>query len=865
VIFLKYIYLLILLSPFLVNFPLSGQIVFRNLPQKDLLVEDSLFLDVGKTRKIQYLHGNWNVYSANSGKIEKVNVEIPSVFEGETDLIFEKSFSLSLSDILNYKLKLHFLGLNYSADISLNNISIYRHSGGEFPFTLDLPKDILHSDKANILSVRLSNKLDSKNTIPVKQKFHFPKSSGGILRDVYIHFTPNIFISDLSSDVRVDEKSKKYFLTVKAKIENRESSPSKDTAVNRLDPFSLNINLVSPNSGGVQKTGELKFSLGKNKETYLTQFFELTESMYWSPVNPTIYLLAAEISHNGSLIDKTIRSIALYELKVNNDSLMLNNQKFRINGVTYYPIFEDYGGLITYAQMEKDIRLIRSTGFNAVRFAKKIPHPYYLLLCQRYGLLSFIELPINSVPASILEKKEFNDRAINYVNSLIRGFKNFDISGIGLGGSYYGDSQTDINFIQNLAGLVKKNSNAITYTSFKDGDVTEINNLDFYGIELINNSPSSSRLNHILMNNVIKSGRIFISEASYLVSRGNSDGYLNDNSFEAQAKFFDDVIDYSTANSLLGYFLNSMFDYRSDYASIIAGYNDENLLHIGLADENRDTDRLSYKVIYAKLNNTEKITIPIGSKKDDSPMLFIITGVLIAIIMGVMINSGKKFREDSSRALLRPYNFFADVRDQRLISDVHTIVMVFIIATTSGLLLSNLLFYLKENVRFEKLLLSFGSSIFLQKVSYLAWNPLAAIWWLSLLTVLSLLIFIIIIKVASFFVKTRVALSSVFHTVIWSFLPLVVLVPLGIILYRLLSENAINIYLFIAMFAFTVWIFYRLMKGIYVIFDTNAANVYLYSFIILFIIAASFVFYFQISSSTFTYILHSLKDYKILG
>jgi len=230
-----------------------------------------------------------------------------------------------------------------------------------------------------------------------------------------------------------------------------------------------------------------------------------------------------------------------------------------------------------------------------------------------------------------------------------------------------------------------------------------------------------------------------------------------------------------------------------------------------------------------------------------------------------MINSGKKFREDSSRALLRPYNFFADVRDQRLISGFHTLVIVFIIASTSGLLLSNILFYLKENIRFEKLLLSFGSSSLIQNVSYLAWNPLASIWWMSLLTIVALLFLIIIFKAASFFVKTRVAFGSIFHAVIWSFLPLVVLIPVGIILYRLLSVEAISIYLFIALLIFTVWIFYRLMKGIYVIFDTNPANVYLYSIIILFIIVVTFVIYFQLGNSTFTYMLHSLKDYKILG
>ncbi len=844
--------------------PISGQIIFKNLPQNELSSHDSLFLDIGKTRKILSLHGKWKVYPANSDKMEKISVEIPSAFEGETDLVFEKSFILSTSDISNYKLKLNFLGLNYSADISLNNISIYRHTGGEFPFSLDLPKDILHSDKANILSVRLSNRSDSKNTIPVKQKFHFPKALGGIFRDVYIHFTPNIFVSDLSTNINFDAKLKKYFLSVKTKIENRGLVSVKDTAVG-AETFSLYLNLTSPTAEGIVKSGEIKFQLDKKKEVSLTQSFEISAPMYWSPTNPKTYLLNAEVYHNENLIDKTARLTAICELQVIGDSLILNNQKYFLHGVTYYPVFEDYGGLITYAQMENDIKLIRATGFNAIRFAKKIPHPYYLVLCQKYGLLPFIELPINSIPKSILEEKEFTDRTTNYVNFLLRGFNNLTIGGIGIGSSFFGDSETDIRFIENIAGLIKKNSNAITYASFVDGEIKEIKNLDFYGIEIINRPLASSNLNRLLQSEELKSSKVFISETSHLVSRGKSDGYLNDNSFEAQAKFFEDVHDYSQSNSLLGYFLNSMFDYRSEYASIISGYNEENILRTGLADENRSTDRISYKVIYAKLNNIEKVTIPIGSKKDDSPMLFIITGILIAIIMGIMINSGKKFREDSSRALLRPYNFFADVRDQRLISGIHTLVIMLIIISTSGLLLSNIVYYLKENVRFEKLLLSFGSSNLMQNVSYIAWNPLASIWWLSLLTVIALLILIILVKASSFFVKTRVAFSSIFHAVVWSFLPLVILVPAGIILYRVLNTNTINIYIFAAMFGFSIWIFYRLMKSIYVIFDTNPANVYLYSFILFFIIAISFVIYFEISNSTFTYILHSLKDYKFLG
>lgn len=861
--FLKSIYRFIIAITILVNFSIDGQIIFKNLPANDLISNDSVFLDIGKTRRILSLHGRWTVYPADSDKKQRVSVEIPSSFEGEAELIFEKDFILTKSDIQNHRLRLNFLGVNYSADISLNNISIHKHLGGEFPFSLDLPRDILNAEKPNILTVRISNKSDAKSTIPVKQRFHFPKSGGGIFRDVYIHITPNIFISELSTKVIFDAKSKKYLLNVKSKIENRELSAQTDSATD-AESFSSIFYLSPFPSQTVVKTAETKFRLSKNSETTLTQTLELDPSMLWSTFFPKTYLLTAEIFRGENLMDVTSRRVGLYLLQLAGDSLLLNNQKFNLDGVTYCPIFEDYGGLIPYSQMNKDIQLIKATGFNAVRFAKKVPHPYLLYLCQNYGLLPLVELPINAVPPSIIGSEDFVNRTVNYATAFVKGFGNHTISFIGLGGGFIGDSPESVNLIQNLAEVIHKNSSAIVYASFRSS-FQSINGLDLYGIELINTAIDKNSLEHALVNTQINLGRIFITEATYIASRGKSDGYLNSNSFEAQAKFFEDVVDFSNGLSLSGYFLNSMFDYRSHFPSVVSGFNNEHLLPLGLADETRNTYRIGYKVIYAKLNKAEKVTIPIGSTKDDSPMLFIITGILIALIMGIMINSGKKFREDSSRALLRPYNFFADVRDQRLISGIHTLIMLIILSLTSGLLLSNVLFFLKESIRFEKVLLSFGSTDLLHNISMLAWNPFASIIWLSIITLIAFIILMLIVKVASFFVKTRVAFDSVFHTVVWAFLPLVLLVPLGITLYKVLSVSAINIYLFIGIALFTVWVFYRLMKGIYVIFDTNPFNVYLYSIVILIIIAVVFAVYFQLSVAAFTYIFHALKDYNFLG
>ena len=91
----------------------------------------------------------------------------------------------------------------------------------------------------------------------------------------------------------------------------------------------------------------------------------------------------------------------------------------------------------------------------------------------------------------------------------------------------------------------------------------------------------------------------------------------------------------------------------------------------------------------------------------------------------------------------------------------------------------------------------------------------------------------VLVKGGAFFVRNRVYYSSAYFTVIWSFLPLLLLIPLGIILYRVLSADIVNGYVYLALIIFSIWIFYRLMKGIYVIFDVNSGSVYFYSLLII--------------------------------
>jgi hypothetical protein len=848
-----------------------SQVIFRDLPNYKINTSDQLFFDITSTRDIVSLNGNWNVYPSDDDKKEKVNIHVPSVFEGKGEFVFEKNFPLTNDQLNNHKISLVFFGLNYSADISVNKVIIYRHPGGEFPFTVSLPRDILRSDKDNIISVKLSYALDSKNTIPLKQRFLFPQSFGGVIRDVYLHLTPNVSISDFTFKTEIDLKSNKAVISFQSIIDNKEFKKVNDTLGTQTN-FVLRTQIfytdgkTSLNSGSSSDINDNGFVLKQNKQFEIKNSVTITSPTFWSPDNPASYILRLELWRGDQLIDRQDQSIALFKLESSQNSFTLNGKVFNLYGVTYIPSFYQYGSLTSYERMESDLEKIKLAGFNSVRFSKSLPNPYLLRLCEQIGLIAFVELPIANLPEGLASSQTFVVRSKNYLTSLLKAYERFSaIGGIGFGSSYLFKSDSHRAMLSDLSSQVKKSRNILTYASFFDFQYQQINNLDLYGIEFLNITPADRQT---VADNLIQAagnGKLFIGEATYTVNIGQTDGYVNKFSYEAQAKFFDDVFNFNESNKLSGFFANTMFDIRGDYPSIICGYKDENVYNIGLVNEERNQDRLAYKVLSARMKNTEKVTIPIGSDKDDAPMIFIITGLLLALLMGVLVNSGRKFREDASRALLRPYNFFADVRDQRIISAYHSLFLAVIVALVTSLIFANLFYYIKNNVLVEKIFLSFGSPGLISGISYLAWNPTSSLVWLFVLTIIWMILLTIIITAASFFVRTRVYLSSVFFTVVWALLPVVLLIPVGIVLYRLLNAGVGNIYMYAFLFVFVCWILYRLLKGISVIFDVNPSGIYFYGLLSILMVKIIFLLYYEVNNSVFQYLKLALKQFNIFG
>lgn len=837
---------------------ISSQVKLKELPPANQNEVESLLFGQSQFRKVINLDKGWKVYPLDNPE-DAESIGIPNNFEGETTLVYEKVLNFSREEYNNFKFKLHFLGVNYYSEILINNFVIYKNSS-DIPFDVELPKDLIKPDFNNVLSIKVSFKLDSENTIPFKQRFLGPKNQGGIIRNVLIEYFPVRNVEMINYNYVLESVSKAR-LNCSFKIDLTKKI-NDSTAV--AGDYKVVVTLQGKNKIAPDYRGEQ--SVAYNKNAFIGNMsLDILNPELWRPETPNFYYLKIQLLSGGQVIDESEKTVSFYSLTVNNNSVQLNGGDYLLTGTTYYISNSHFGNIISLYNLREDLKAIKNIGFNSVRFAQALPNPLALKICEEIGLLAFVELPVNSLPGEYAANQTFLNQAKSYLNLFLDKYYAYSaICAFGTGSGYLANSKNHSDIITSFSEIIKSKTNKIVYASFTGFPDAAVKGVDFYGIELFAKSVKTFEPDVLSSIEKLGKARVFISEATYPVYKGISSGYVNEYSSEGQAHYFSNLIDFSVNKSIGGYFINSLFDYAGDFSSLYTSYNSAKDFNVGVLGKDKNEFSLPYKVLFSKLHDNEKVTIPIGTRKDDSKIFFILVALGLSVLMAALINTKRKFREDCTRALVRPYNFFADIRDHRIMSGLHASILMVVVLGSFALLITILLYFLKSNILLEKILLSFGSRRIMSWVSYLAWNPVPAfilifIWMTIKFGVVSLLI-----KAASFFIKTKVSIQNIMFTIIWAMLPMVLLIPLELVLYKVLSMNVANLYIYIFLTVFVLWILQRVLKGVYVIFDVRPFSVYLYSLLIIFLVFGGIILYYQFSNSAIYFIINALKQASLM-
>ena len=834
--------------------PVSGQDIafLQNGQPTPIGTEIGLYLDTPTRHKID-LAGIWSFSKDDETWGE---VKVPSAFDYSGRVVFLRRFTVADSLLSNCSFALVALGINYEAEIYVNDIFVGKHTGGSTSFQVDIPEDVIQKGEENAVKIIVSNILSSRTTLPLRKQIWGWRTYGGIYRDIFILATPRLWIQNLHAKSALDADLRNGSLGVQATISNRnfpaltnrDTSAQKRTAIKHQ----LLFQLVDPEKQAVvTQAAPYELSLEDGRDTEISVSFPVAFPRPWSPEFPALFQLRALIveldGKRQTTIDESRIDAGFVQVSVRGSDLLINGKKTTVRGVVWHEDSPEFGSALSYDRMEKDVALIKALGANAIRFAFHPPHPYMVNLCNRYGLLAFIEMPVWNAPAEVLNDELFQALAENIAREMVlRDKSSPSVAGWGLGSEFDSAHPRARGFVDRISKFLRSlDDRPIYYGSIMQNDEAA----DLVDITAVHLPGGDLNAFKEALDAWIKQspGRpVFLMQyGAVAVQSGNRNGYSDPLSEEAQARFFVQHHAAIRESGIAGSFIQTFADWRGDRPILTVEQPDPTLHPVGLLSYGREK-RLSYDVVKTILAGQKVAAFPIGKHRTAFPVAHVIAGFVVIFAIAYQYHYNRRFNESFKRSLLRSYNFFADLRDVRTVSIFHTLLMTLMISLTLGVVLSSLLYHFRKDVLADYVITQILVwDTVKEYIIRAAWNPVEGILGLTGLFLSLSILLSILVRICSLFIRSKIYWLHAYTLIVWASVPLVFLSPLGMSLFKVLQNPFYVVPAFALLGFFFLWIFVRTLKGISVIFDLNAAKTYIGGILVLGVCLAVIVFYYD--------------------
>jgi beta-galactosidase len=786
------------------------------------------------TRIIKQLNANWDFIS-NSETASLIN--IPHLTLSNSSLAYQRQFNIDKELLNSFDWSLYFLGISNEVEIYVNEQFIGKFLSNYIPFSVDIPKKIL-SSKSNVLKLIISS---PNNAINYFQNDVFaPASLNGIARDIILIGSPQLFVSNLKYKSNINSANNSATIDLDLEIKSRDlENLAKGVRTDSVAPIIVNsksfayqvILREKESKTAIYQSDFAQFSIEPYRSINKKLKINVSNFNLWSLKNPNLYEVVCKIYASGSLIDEHIVNFAFRRLypNISNGQFNFNGQKFIFNGVGYIETFYQKGKVNLPSKFEEDLKQLKVLGANAIVFKYYYPNPYLLYLCDKYGIMAFIDMPFYNLPNKIIAIENNLANFANQAKNLIRTYSsNPSVMGFGVGKGIEDNSKTYKSYLDRLTNIFKKESDKLVFkTIYPENKNDYSNNIDFllfqnfesrYNFEVIYKNYST------LINNkaipVVMTFGVAIQNDNHL-------GYSNPFSVEYQSYVAQNLYKVSTINDGNGCVINNFNDYYSHYPILQTRYINDRVVTKGLVDINYK-NKTSFNFVKALFNEENTPLLDIGNYST-TEYSFILLSLLLIIVIFMMVSRFRRFQEYFIRALLRPYNFYADIRDQRILSPSFTYVLAFILALTYGIYLESLSYHYIVSERFQFLLMLFIPNIYAQSLLFqVIWQPLAGILIFSLLYILQVYVIALIVRLFAYINHRNINHFDVLNITVWGSLPIIFLLPFDLIIFKLLQIDSI-VFPIIILLTILILVFsiFRILKATAVVFDLKFDKVYL--------------------------------------
>jgi beta-galactosidase len=218
----------------------------------------------------------------------------------------------------------------------------------------------------------------------------------GIERDVFVYSTPLLDIRDFKIQSTLDATYTNGIL--KADIDVNSYRIDKRTNHSKPDVFSVEVELTDVIGTSIWKDQT------NGKTTVLGNYFtrvsfnkEFPKVSNWSAEIPYLYNLYMTLKDKDNAVIEVVPvKVGFRSIEIKDNNFLVNGKRVFLKGVNRHEHNATKGHTLSKDDMRKDMEMMKKLNVNAVRHSHHPSDPYWMQLCDEFGLYVVDEANIES-------------------------------------------------------------------------------------------------------------------------------------------------------------------------------------------------------------------------------------------------------------------------------------------------------------------------------------------------------------------------------------------------------------------------------------------------------------------------------------
>lgn len=294
------------------------------------------------------------------------------------------------------RLFIRFGGVQNSAELFINGAYVGSHRGGFTAFAFEIT-DLVRYGSLNTIRLMVSNVWQS-DVLPTSSDMNL---GGGIHRGVELLVTNKTIISPLhhaSDGVYVEQHS--------ATEESASGVVRVMLSASASEHPMVNLRIVDKEGYEVFRRSLRVSRL--NEEQGVELAYEIQAPELWSPSSPTLYSVEVSIGDIADPTDKVVVATGFRSVRMGDDNrLYINDEAIAVRGVGLPHDCQGYGWALGEGELAAMLRVAQDMGANALRSLSG-PHDDGLYqMCDREGMLVWVDMPLTRAPYSFTDVDYF--------------------------------------------------------------------------------------------------------------------------------------------------------------------------------------------------------------------------------------------------------------------------------------------------------------------------------------------------------------------------------------------------------------------------------------------------------------------------